>query len=370
MLATTTLALLGLSGACIEGVHGWGPYTHAGFGTLYYQRCAEASDNCTNVFNNNGANLTAGNRNLTLEAVFVTANSFPDAFKYKRKWMHTLEYAAFQVERAALWKIYRPFRSSLDNRTGWNNSLDFILTDAIKAFSYGYLLHLLEDYVGHHNGGYLNPEKDHRLEFDVDTFFYWQHKNDAPPWFYRNNDGMGMSIIQSNGQVRQEIADFVSDTSQKYYDFWIANKNGTVSEFRKESNLLETREHKGLSTKDVKDCILHFTRITSDVESIAMKANFKTFREGMIKYDICNAQTFQAASAALQTVMAWTEESLAKLEDKLFPLDPLSKGNSVTGTALEACDFVLAWIDQRYKQNGGTICSGTTAQQLQVGLLK
>lgn len=362
MLVAATLALFGLIGAWIEGVHGWGPYTHAGFGTLYYKRCIEA-DNGSNAFQSNGANnTTAVNRNLTLEAVFVTANSFPDAFKYERKWMHTLEYAAFQVERAFFWSSHRPDRSNLNNRTGWNKSLDFILTDTIKAFSYGYLLHLLEDYVGHHTGGYLNPKKDHRLEFDVDTFLYWKHKDDAPPWFYRNNGDKGMSIIQSDDQVRQEIADFVFATSQTYYDFWMGNKTGTVNEFRKESKLSEKSERQGLSTKDVKDCIRRFTRITSKVESIAMKANFKTFRAGMIKCDICNAQTFQAANTTLQTAMAWAEESLAKFEEKLFPFYPSSKGNSIDGKVLGACHFVIAWIDQRYKQNGGTICIGTTAR--------
>ena len=214
----------------LGGVRGWGPYTHAGCGTLYYQNHTTTHKSTAGTTKKilRGSqqteasiiNNTASNR-IMLEAVFVTANSFPDAFKYTRDWMHTFEYAAFQVERAAVWSYNQnnvhTNKTAVDGQDddasflGWNSSMEFIHTDVTKAFSYGYLLHLLEDYVGHHTGGYLNPKKDHRLEFDVDTLFYLNHKDDTPPWFYRDN---GMAIIQSNDDVRREIVSFVSDTSQ------------------------------------------------------------------------------------------------------------------------------------------------------------
>ena len=96
------------------------------------------------------------------------------------------------------------------------------------------------------------------------------------------------------------------------------------------------------------------------MQTIAMKANFNTFKAGMISYDVCNAQTFQAANTTLQTTLAWTETSLRVLEETIFPfLLPLPGRNSTSGKVLEASDLARAWVDQTFERNGGTICGGS-----------
>ena len=75
----------------VEQANGWGPYMHAAFGSLKLE--TEASSVAPSSFRRRyGQNGTG-----ILQAVFVTANAFPDAFKATRDWMHTVEFAAFQT---------------------------------------------------------------------------------------------------------------------------------------------------------------------------------------------------------------------------------------------------------------------------------
>lgn len=357
----------------IECVDGWGPYTHAGCGSIYYQkRALSSSDNGSNAYNKKklrglsvstkkdkiarATDVTTYNSDI-LEAVFVTANTFPDAFKYTRDWMHTLEYAAFQVERATVWSQNQKGSTGTANiiidddpRMVWNNSVEFIQTDIITAFSYGYLLHLMEDYVGHHKGGYLTPKKDHQLELDVDTLVYLQHEDDGPPWYYRD---AGMATIQSNQQLRHEIALFVSDTSQLYAsnDWKQMHHSNNITAMI----LVADKHETGITTKEIEDCIQRFTKLVR-LESVAMQANSKIYQAGMVRYDVCDAPTFTVANATLQKALEWTERSLDILEEALFPFSRSSRENSTGNKVLDASELALAWIDQAFELNGGSIC--------------
>lgn len=305
----------------------WGPYTHAAFGSLY----VHSRDSLPAFLHGRHASS-----NDTLEAVFVTANAFPDAFKEERSWMHSFDYAAFQLEQSALW--------SGSGKSSWTNSIDFIQSDAIKAYSYGYMMHLLEDYVGHHNQGYLNPKKDHLLELDVDTLFYLVHQKDYPPWQYRDRR---MLTIFDNKQAKEEIVSFVADISQHYAELnidMLRNFNGAYSH----------RGEGGLSKKQVERCINQFSRLLR-MESFAMRANTRTYKSGMVQYDVCHAKSFVSANATLNTAMEWTKEALNVFQQHIFPYP--QKSISGESKVQQAIKLAQDWVERAFKSHGGSVCS-------------
>ena len=302
----------------------WGPYTHAGFGSLYYE---------------SHQNLTLHQRDSIQEAVFVTSHAYPDAFKFSRDWMHSIEYASFQMEAAALWKK-TTMKNNNDTTSSWITSMEFILADIIKAFSFGYLLHLLEDYVGHHQHGYLNPEKDHPLEFDIDTLFYSHHKQDSRPWYFMNN---GINTINANKHVKDSISDFVAETSHQYA-------------------AMTKLESVGLSAQQVRAKVQHFAALVK-MEKITLVANTRSYANGMVEYDVCHATNFAMANATFNRAIDWTERCLNKLEDHLFPfqvkttrrqasLDPHNNSRVLT-----ASKMAMTWVDEIFDEHDGTICS-------------
>jgi len=354
-LSTFRSVLLFLWLQLIVGVIGWGPYTHAGCGTLYYKKHTQLDNNnhiATTTTETKTGNfrlkggypkqqaMETSNTTILLEEIFVSANSFPGAFKYVRDWMHTLEYAAFQVELAASWNKSEQILQLVKNNTylQWKSSIDFIQTDTVKAFSYGYLLHLLEDYIGHHAGGYLNPNHDHLLELDVDALFYLQHKNDPAPWFY---DNYGLSVISSSPQVRKEILDFVSQASRLYAD-QIKKINGSA--------VVE----EGLNPKRAEQCIHRFTRLL-ELEQYSLEVNALSYKAGMVRYDVCHAETFSAANKTLQISLTLIEQALDVLKGYIFPFNNIPKVKS-DGVVLRAGKLTEVWVDHFFDRHRGTIC--------------
>lgn len=327
-------------------VYGWGEYTHAGFGTLHLLSLLEK---VSESFPMDSSLLLRQQRQVPLEAVFVTANAFPDAFKFTRDWMHSLEYAAFQVEAAARWSLnntVNTLQQRQEQRTSllWTSSYDFLQTDAMKAFSYGYLLHLIEDYVGHHDHSYLNPQKDHLLEFDVDTLFYQMHKSDAAPWYYKD-DGIAI-MLERNATLLDQIATFISKTS---------------SDYAKIDNITS-----GLTKKQILVNLHRFLTVVK-MEKAGLILNKRTYRHGMVAYDVCHAKTFNQANGTLQRAIAWTEECIQMLEKSLFPYTIDSEQyarnkvhndkHKTRNTVLAASRKAVSWIDKRFQRNGGTICN-------------
>jgi hypothetical protein len=310
-----------LLGLVVDFTQSWGPYTHAGFGSQFSASHHHDSS-------------TVGD--LLLEGVFVTANFYPDAFKRARHWMHSFTYAAFQLEEAALWN-----RNSTENVNHWNNSLDFCRT-TIRAFSYGYMLHMIQDFVGHYKGGYLNPQADHPLEWEVDTLVYTLHKNDASPWHYRNN---GMEVIEENAQVRPQLVNFISATSQQFAKL-ILVQNGPYPDHRG-----------GLSKKQVGQWIRFFTSVVQ-MEHFSIVANEKAYQTGMVHYDACNATKFDDANATLHRAMDWVKEALNVFEDNLFPYH--AQGHS-SNTVLQASQAAQQWVNDTFAGHGGTICQRAMA---------
>ncbi|CAB9500895.1 expressed unknown protein [Seminavis robusta] len=334
-----TLLLTGL--LLLEHTWGWGPYTHAGFGSLFYASYA-ANHACNGSLRGDSTRRSQSHHeqptaaaSSVLEGVFVTSNFFPDAFKLDRSWMHSFEFAAFQLERAAALDTNATSTSPADyhHSKSWSTGLEFIRTDSIKAFSYGYMMHLVEDFVGHHEGGYLNPKHDHPLEFHVDTLFYEDHSHDPSPWQYRNK---GMEIIEENQHVKQQLVKFVSETSQQY---------------AKQFPNME-----GLSMKEVDRCIQRFSSALH-METFAMVANSKTYKGGITRYDVCHAKTFLAANATLTRAIRWVEEAMGVFEHNLFPFH----GFAATNKILVATNAIRRWVEATFAQHNGTICKGRTA---------
>ena len=308
----------------------WGPFSHAAFGSLYLESNTDA------IIKDTLRGTRSGDFSLP-EAVFVTANAFPDAFKKTRNWMHSFDYAGFQLEQAAIWnEESRPV-------SFWNTSLEFVHEDVVKAFSCGYMLHLMEDYVGHH--GYLNPNHDHAMEFNIDTLLYLLHQKDPPPWQYRRG---GMNSIVSHPEMLQTLARFISETSQQY-----ANWKGNITD-------------NGLSVEQVARCVRRFSRLIQ-LESYALVANSKTYQTEMIREDACHATTFHGANATLQRAIQWTEESLFVFETNLFPFQRPTNNDSAiwkeTNKILQAGALAREWVDDMYNANGGTICASSLTLQ-------
>jgi hypothetical protein len=304
-----------LIGLFLDFAHSWGPYTHAGFGSLFYASRHHDSSTVPD---------------LLLEGVFITANFFPDAFKRVRDWMHSFEYATFQLEEAATWEHNSTFC--------WNNSIDFSNTP-IRAFSYGYMLHMIQDFVGHYNGGYLNPKADHPLEWQVDTLFYTLHKSDASPWYYRKN---GMTIIEQNPQVRQQLMTFISATSQQFAKQKLPQKGPNYD------------NRGGLSEKQVGQSIRHITTLVY-MEQFAIMANEMAYQAGMVRYDACNATNFDHANNTLHRAMDWVKKALNVFEDTLFPYH--TQGHS-SNMILQASQAAQQWVKDTFAGHGGTICQG------------
>jgi len=373
-------------------VSGWGPYSHAAFGSLYFMDlsslhcCCQPSSLCTTskrLLRTVGGRFDNGetkqkplrrhchkesSSSLLLEAIFVSANSFPDAFKYTYPWMHSFEFAAFQLERAALWTIQNKTISQMvvvdddDDKSSttttkklssrlrnfWNNSLDFILTDAIKAYSYGYMQHLFQDYVGHHENSYLNPQKDHLLELDVDTLFYVLHKNDPAPWFYHDN---GLATLEQHQDILQQIASFVSETTHQFLP------NSTVDDSHDTDKGSGTN---GLSIKEADHCIRRFMSLIK-MEKIAMLSNSKIYQQGMVHWDVCHAKSFEDANATLRTAMDWTEKAMAVFAEQLFPwtaidVQPLQVPVGI-GKPAKAGAVARTWIEETFENHRGSICN-------------
>jgi hypothetical protein len=310
-------------GLVVNFTQSWGPYTHAGFGSLFYAS-----------HHHDGSNTGA---DWLVEGVFVTANFYPDVFKKARDWMHSFEYAAFQLEEAALWKNHNNTEGIICH---WNNSMDFFSHNPIRAFSYGYMMHMIQDFVGHYKGGYLNPQADHPMELEVDTLLYILHENEASPWHYRKN---GMAVIEQNLPIRQQLVNFIAVTSQKFAKQILAQNDPNADDYRD-----------GLSEEQVGHWIRYFTSVVL-MEHFVIIANAKAYQTGMIRYDACHATKFDDANATLHRAMVWVNEALNVFEDNLFPYDAQDHSSNMV---LQASQVAQQWVNDTFAGHGGTICQG------------
>lgn len=117
--------------------HAWGPITHQIF-TCAVVPLSECID--------------------TTNGVFILGSFSPDVFKKNYPIVHSFEYASFQLS-------YARQLHAQGSVPGF---------DAVR-FSQGYVTHLIEDYVGHHHNGFLNPTEDHPLGMYSYCVFTYLH---------------------------------------------------------------------------------------------------------------------------------------------------------------------------------------------------
>jgi hypothetical protein len=115
------LSLLALCGA-------WGPISHQYF--TFYQGTQNPS--------------------LGVSDSLMAGSITPDIVKGVVPRLHSADFAAYLLNRS-------------------------LTQNESSAFSFGFALHIIQDYIGHHASGYLNPAKDHPQEAAVDAFV-WKNR--------------------------------------------------------------------------------------------------------------------------------------------------------------------------------------------------
>ena len=207
----------------------------------------------------------------------------PDAFKQAHRFIHSFEYAAAQFEFAR----HAP-PSPTFNAT---------------AFSLGFVAHLLQDYVGHHANGFLNPAEDHPLEIAVDAYEY---KNRVP--------GFG---VHSAGA---EAAAFIASSTAAYNASTALTAAEAASQWSS-FNLLQLAE-------------------------LALIYVDFSFQTDIQKYDVCKAADWPHALANLEFAQQWSANAV-----QIF-LDSVANG----ALAADAIKRAQAWVEAAFAGNGGTNC--------------
>ena len=252
--------------------HAWGPLSHQLFA----------------CFTVSPVNCTSPDGSLVLGAYA------PDAIKPVQPALHSFAFGIFQLQRAFQQAAMQPILS----------------TDAFDpvAYAHGYLVHLLQDFVGHHPGGFLNPAQDHPLEFAVD----------ARSWKLRP---AGFHLKSAS----PALATFVSGASGAYAT--AVNQSGLA-----------------LGVDAVSHAFTKFG-LVMDAEVVAATLDF-TYEKDIFQYDVCHARDVAEALANLALARAWMQNAVAQY------LTAATAADRVAGAVSAATAAVDAW----FAANNGTNC--------------
>jgi hypothetical protein len=188
---------------------------------------------------------------LCNQGALVLGAYSPDAVKSINPLLHSFPFAILQVQAAL----------------GLGD-------DGLVQFAHGYVIHLLQDYVGHHAGGFLNPKEDHPLEFACD----------AQLWSTRPS---GFSLHRAS----EAVTTFFSSATAQYAK--LVNNSALYVDPAAAASAWSK------------------FGLLMDAEVVAVNFDF-AFQRDILRYDVCNATTVPAALANLQLAQAWTDTAAAR----------------------------------------------------------
>lgn len=229
---------------------------------------------------------------------FVLGGFSPDAFKKAHPTLHSFEYAAFQLEYAMNNTISTSEKSS-----------SAVAFDAV-TFSKGFAAHLLQDYVGHHSNGFLNPKEDHPLELSVDALMW--------------------SSRSSGFQLH------TADTAA--FEFF-SNATQAFALFKNDSTLHLTPSQASFSWEAFDALMIS--------ELVIISLDF-TYKQDILKYDVCGAKTVDEALANFNYADSWVTQAV-----QLF-LNTVEKPSHPVHVAF---DVATAWVNKQFDSNNGTNCA-------------
>eukprot|EP00708_Paratrimastix_pyriformis_P004290 GAFH01003145.1.p1 GENE.GAFH01003145.1~~GAFH01003145.1.p1 ORF type:complete len:271 (-),score=29.03 GAFH01003145.1:152-964(-) len=257
----------------VASVFAWGPFSHQSFACkqLGAQNCSAS----------------------TSDRSFILGASAPDAMKSWKPELHDWGFAARQ----------------------YHYSLNVPATDAFDptAFALGYGAHLAMDYAGHHQNGYLNPAKDHELEFAADSYCV---KN----------------YIPFTGTVEAFYPALFSAEARQFWVPALQELTGTTD------------------PAPIQAALDNFDKTLVE-EAIAASLNF-LYKQMMTNDDFCHAATFDEATRHFTTSAGWSVEA-GRVWGKTISSDSTDDGALARGNTQK-------WVDNVFVQCGGSICNNPT----------
>jgi hypothetical protein len=175
-------------------------------------------------------------------------------------------------------------------------------------YSMGYIAHLLQDYVGHHTNGFLNPNHDHALEFAVDALV-WKQRS---PGFKIHNPDQNAYLFVANATLQYSIA---KNQSALYV------------------------------TADTAQSLWSKFKLLMSAELLAIDLDF-SFENDIFKYDVCNASSVQSAMINLQAAQNWMHMAVAEFLSSTKP-----------SSAKEAVQMATNLVEDLFLKNHGNNCA-------------
>jgi len=246
----------------------WGPFSHQIFSCK-----SLTSPDCKSVYARS----------------YMLGASSPDAFKSWRPDLHSFEFAAQLYHHAS-------------------NASQTASFDPL-AFALGFGSHLAQDYCGHFHGGYLNPAKDHEIEFAADTYAV---KNFNSFTGKQGEYDMQLFIPPARTYLLLAVRDILNQTDPQPV-------NKMLDDF---------------------DTLMK-------ANGAAVLLNF-LYKQEMVQFDYCQITSFDVAQAHLVLSAGWSVSATHEWI-RAIAIDP-----SPTGKAARAA--TEGWVREIYADYGGSIC--------------